>query len=111
MRHLGPLFLVHGHDDRADGGGGEQQGDDFERQHVAADERVADVVHGDRGNGSLVAATALDAREHGPSEHRKDAGGDDEAHKPVRLKTPSLGRSEPRVSRMAKTIRMATAPM
>ena len=29
----------------------------------------------------------------------------------VLLKTPSFGRSEPRVSRMAKTMRMATAPM
>ncbi len=74
---------MHGHDDRADGGGGEQQGDDLKRQHVTADKRDADVVHGDGRDGILL-WNGAHAREHSPSENGKDAGGDDQAHEPGR---------------------------
>jgi hypothetical protein len=38
-RHWHPLFLVHGDNDRANGCRGEQQCEDFKRQHVAAHQR------------------------------------------------------------------------
>ena len=50
---------MHGHDDRADGCSGEQQGDNLKREHVATHQRIANVVYRDCGNCRLIAADAL----------------------------------------------------
>ena len=76
---------MHGHDHGADGGGGQQQGHDFKRQHVAAHQRVADIVDGDRGSGvSLGSARALCITAQPSS--GEDGRGDRESGEPVRLK-------------------------
>ena len=46
-----PPFAVHGDDDGADEGGGEQQAHDFEWQDEAMHEGVADLLDGDAGCG------------------------------------------------------------
>ena len=73
---------MHGDDDCADGGGGEQQGDDFKREHVAAHERVADVVTVTVGYGGLVAAGLECCWRTAQPRTAKTAGGDDEADEP-----------------------------
>ena len=68
----GPLFLVHGHNDCADGCRGEQQGDNLKRQHIAAHQRDADIVYRYCGHGGLL-RQKLRTLQHGPSQHGKHA--------------------------------------
>jgi len=44
---LSTILLVHGDNDCANGCCGEQQGDNFKREYVAANQRDANVVHSD----------------------------------------------------------------
>ena len=81
---------MHGDDDRADGCRGEQQGDNFQRQHVAAHQCMPMSWTVTTGTAGLLRQGAH-ALEYCPAENRKNARGNHKANKPGAAEDAILG--------------------
>lgn len=96
--------------DRADGCSCKQKSHNLKREHIAADESHADIVNRDGRNRGLMGKVQALWSTAQPKTAKTAAAITSPASQ-LRLYTPSFGVSEPRVRRIAKTIRMATAPI